>query len=128
MQEICLQLSDSNIFSSIYIIKTFNLISDNPPNILKTTIITKLGIFQYIRMPFDLRTSAQTFQRFIDELFRGLLFCFAHIDDLIASPDIVTHKQYLPQVLTRIRYYGVQINVDRLVFGATSIDFLGHTV
>ncbi|KAK3885412.1 hypothetical protein Pcinc_010371 [Petrolisthes cinctipes] len=54
-------------------------------------------------MPFGLKNSAQTFQRFIDEVLRGLPFCFAYVDDvLIASPNEETHQQHLTQVCKKI--------------------------
>ena len=47
-------------------------------------------------MPFGLRNAAQTFQRLIDEVLRGLPFAFAYIDDvLIASCDIKEHQDHL---------------------------------
>ena len=129
VQEFSSQLSGSKIFSRIDLVKAFHQIPVHPPDIPKTAIITPFGLFEYVRMPFGLRNAAQTFQRFIDEVVRGLPYCFAYIDDLlIASPDEATHKQHLHQVFSRLQQYGVQINVDKSEFGATSIDFLGHTV
>jgi hypothetical protein len=34
-------------------------------------------------MSFGLRNAAQTFQRFMDNILRGLEFCFAYIDDIL---------------------------------------------
>jgi hypothetical protein len=36
-------------------------------------------------MSFGLRNAAQTFQRFIDEVLRGLDFCYAYIDDVLVA-------------------------------------------
>lgn len=129
IQEFSSQLHGSNIFSRIDLVKAFHQIPVHPSDIPKTALITPFGLFEYIRMPFGLRNSAQTFQRFIDEVTRGLEFCFAYIDDLlIASPDEQTHQQHLRQLLTRLNEYGVQINVAKSEFGKSSVSFLGHTV
>ena len=46
-------------------------------------------------MPFGLRNPAQTFQRFIDQVLRGLPFTYAYIDDvLIASTNAEEHKTF----------------------------------
>ena len=57
-------------------------------------------------MSFGLRNAAQTFQRFMDEILRGLDFAFAYIDDvLVASKDVVEHKQHLREVFRRLDEY-----------------------
>ena len=65
----------------------------------------------------------------MDEVLRGLSFCFTYVDDtLIASPNADTHRQHLEQVFTRLQDYGFQVNVDKSEIGVSTIDFLGHTV
>ena len=50
-------------------------------------------------MPFGLHNPAQTFQRLIDEVLRGLPLAFAYIDDVfIASRDIKEHQDHMLQV------------------------------
>jgi len=129
IQEFTSQLSGCSIFSKINLVKAFHQISVNPSNIPKTAIITLFGLYEYIRMPFGLKNAAQTFQRFIDEVLRGLPFVFAYIDDLlIACKDAAEHQDHLMQVFKRLNDYGIQINVDKSVYGVSSVDFLGHTV
>ena len=48
---------------------------------------TPFGLFEFVKMPFGLRNAAQTFQRFMDQVLRGVPAAYAYIDDvLIASP------------------------------------------
>ena len=80
-------------------------------------------------MPFGLRNAAQTFQRFIDEVLRGLSFCYAYIDDvLIASSTAAEHKQHLRLVFQHFRECGVIVNPSKCEFGVTELIFLGHTL
>jgi len=47
-------------------------------------------------MPFGLRNAAQSFQRFINTVLRGLKFCHEYIDDvLVASKDEKEHQHHL---------------------------------
>ena len=129
IQEFGSQLAGAKIFSRIDLTKAFHQIPVRPEDIPKTAIITPFGLFEWVRMSFGLKNAAQTFQRFMDEVMRGIPFCFVYIDDLlIASPDVKTHKKHLREVFTRLAEYGIQINIDKSEFGLPTIDFLGHTV
>nr|VZH96017.1 unnamed protein product [Spirometra erinaceieuropaei] len=80
-------------------------------------------------MPFGLRNSAQTFQRFINEALRDLPFVFVYVDDvLVASSSEHEHLQHLRLIFERLSQFGVLINVSKCVFGAQSLFFLGHRV
>nr|VZI27511.1 unnamed protein product [Spirometra erinaceieuropaei] len=80
-------------------------------------------------MPFGLRNATQTFQRFIDQVLRGLDFVYAYIDDLlVASSDAAEHEIHLRQLFERLDSYGVIINAAKCEFGVPSPIFLGHEV
>ena len=95
----------------------------------KTAITTPFGLYEFIRMPFGLRNAAQTFKRFMDEVLRGLEFCYDYIDNLlIASPSPEEHLCHLRLVLERLDKHGLLVNVSKSVFGVPELDFLGHHV
>jgi len=77
------ELSGCSFFSVIDLVKAFQQIPVNPVDIPKTAIVAPFGLFEFPYMSFGLRNAAQTFQRFIDEVLRGLDFCFAYIDDTL---------------------------------------------
>ena len=100
-----------------------------PADIHKTAITTPFGLYEFVRMPFGLRNAAQTFQRFIDQLLRGLPFCYAYIDDvLIASTSPAEHKEHLRTTLSRLKEYGIIINPSKCEIGVSGLQFLGHLV
>nr|VZH92711.1 unnamed protein product [Spirometra erinaceieuropaei] len=100
-----------------------------PEDIPKTAVTTPFGLFEFIRMPFGLRNAAQTFQRFIDHVLRGLPFVYFYIDDLlVASRNEEENKEHLDLVFDRLDKFGVVINPSKCVLGVPSLEFLGHQV
>ncbi|KFD65722.1 LOW QUALITY PROTEIN: hypothetical protein M514_22061 [Trichuris suis] len=83
IQDFTSTISGAQIFSKIDLVRAFHQISMDPASIAKTAVSTPFGLFKFLRMPFGLRNAAQSFQRPIDQVLRGLPFCYAYIDDLI---------------------------------------------
>lgn len=54
-------------------------------DIPKTAITTPFDLSKFTRMPFGQRNAAQTFQRSIDQVTRGLPFVFAYIDNIFGG-------------------------------------------
>ncbi|CAK9796250.1 Transposon Tf2-8 polyprotein [Anthophora quadrimaculata] len=80
-------------------------------------------------MPFGLRNAAQTFQRFMDEIIRGLDYAYAYLDHiLVASANEEEHREHLDALFARLNKYGIVVNSTKCVFGQKVVRFLGYTV
>ena len=78
-------------------------------------------------MPFGLKNAAQTFQRFMDNVFRDLPFAYVYLDDmLLESSSSDEHAKHLRQLFGRLADYGLVVNPHKCVLGQSSLEFLGH--
>ncbi len=76
-----------------------------------TAFSTPRGHFEWLRMPFGLKTAPITFQRMINTLFSALIGkgVYAYLDDLIiCSKDGNSHLAKLEAVLLKLRKVGLR--------------------
>nr|VZI33285.1 unnamed protein product [Spirometra erinaceieuropaei] len=106
MQDFAGALFGKAVFSKIDLVRTFHQTPVAPKDIPKTAVITPVGLFELIRMPFRLRNAAQTFQSRNEE----------------------EHKEHLALVFDRLDKFGLVINPSKCVLDVPSLEFLGHQV
>lgn len=129
IQDFASNISGCTVFSSIDLVKAYNQIPVSEEDIPKTAITTPFGLFEFPYMTFGLRNAGQTFQRFVDEMTRGLDFCYCYLDDfLVFSKNESEHMDHLRQIFTRMQKYGMIINNSKCVFGVKEITFLGYHI
>ena len=129
MSDFTARLKGCTVFSKVDLAKAYHQIPMHPEHIPKTAIVTPFGTFEFLRMPFGLKNSAQAFQRLMDSIFGSLSFVFVYLDDLlIASRSPAKHKTHLCEVFELLRQNGLFINKSKCILGVPSLSFLVHKV
>lgn len=123
------QLHGATVFSTIDLARAFTQIPLARQDQQKTAITTPLGLYHFTRLPFGLRNAAQSFQRLMDTVLRGMSRVFVYIDDiLLYSPDPETHLRDITELFERLRKHGLVIRPEKCSFGRDRVRFLGLEV
>jgi len=95
----------------------------------KTAVITPFGLFEYVRMPFGLRNTGQTFQRLMDQVLGDLPYAFVYMDNLlVASRNHEEHLEHLREILSRLSDQGLVLNAEKCTLGQSKVVYLGQLV
>lgn len=129
VQDFNSNIKNAKIFSKVDIVRAYHFIPIAEEDVYKTAITTPFGLYEFTRMPFGLRNAAQSFQRFMNEVTKGLDFVFVYMDDILVFSDSEEqHKQHLRQLFRRLEQFGLQIKPIKCLFGVKQLEFLGHDI
>ena len=97
-----------------------------------TALVTPLGQFEYLKMPFGLKVAPSQFQRFINIVFSELIETgevVAYLDDImIASETLEQHFHTLEKVFSLMVENKLELRIENCKFIQTEIEYLGYKV
>ncbi len=132
LSDFLMNLGEGNkFFSSLDLLSSYWQVPKDPESRKFTSFSPKDGHFEWLRMPFSLKTAPMTFQRMIRMLLGDLKSknIFAYMDDvIIASPDTDSHLASFEAVFDRLHTVGLKVKLSKCEFLKNRIRFLGYEV
>ena len=122
-------MKGAKVFSKIDLVKAFHHIPLDEESSRKATITTPWGAWRYLRLPFGLKNSAQSFQRLMAHITRGMKNIFVYLDDvLIFNDNMDEHLKTIDELFNRLNDNGLTLSLKKCVFGKETLDFVGYSV
>jgi len=109
----------------------FHQLSLTPRAKVYSGFSTPFGNYQWERMPFGLRNSPATFQKFMDKLLQGAEeYAESFVDDLATCTQTTwsDHLIHLRNVLTRLAKANCTVKPDKIQLATGRLIYLGHEV
>ena len=107
----------------------YHQIAVYPSNIMKMAFVTQYGQFEYLRMPFGLKTEPRTLQRCLVNIFENIPNVIIYLDDLLLYPnEVKSHLKTLSIVFEILAKNQIKLNLAKSLFFKTQITYLGSTI
>jgi len=124
-------LGGGKYFTKLDIKDTYHNIRIREGDEGKTTVLTKLGTYEYLVIPFGLCNAPAAFQRWINEVLMEHIdmCCIIYLDDvLIYSNTLHQHRKDVSNILEAIRKSGMKVKRSKCEFHQNETEYLGFII
>ncbi|XP_077270869.1 uncharacterized protein LOC143902051 [Temnothorax americanus] len=125
-------LRDKEYFSVLDLKDGFFHIRMSEESIKYTAFVTPFGQFEFVVVPFGLKTAPTRFQKFVNDILQELIRegdVIAYFDDfLIATKSLERHLYVLKRVFRLLIENRCNLRIDKCKFLFTKIEYLGYSI
>lgn len=123
------KLAGATVFTTLDLQSGYWQIPVNPEDRPKTAFCPGpgMGLFEFCCMPFGLTGAPSSFQRLMNQIFRGLPYVTTYIDDiLVHSTNKSEHLLHLKEVFDRLRQANLSLRGRKCHIARSQVPYLGH--
>jgi hypothetical protein len=131
IEDILGKLGRCQYFTTLDLARGFHQIEIDERDIQKTAFSVENGHYEFLRMPFGLKTAPATFQRLMNYVLREYInkICLVYLDDIIIfSTSLDEHLDSLTKIFDRLKQVNLTVQLDKSEFLKKETEFLGHIV
>lgn len=131
IDEILDKLGRSMYFTTLDLAKGFYQIQVDEADVHKTAFTVEGGHYEFLRMPFGLKTAPATFQRLMNTVLKDHInrICLVYLDDIIIfSTSLQEHIQSLKLIFNCLKEANLKVQLDKSEFFKRQTEFLGHII
>lgn len=125
-------LNGKKYFSSLDLKDGFFHVKIADDSVKYTSFVTPNGQFEYLRMPFGLKTAPSRFQRFVNSALKELVISgdvVVYMDDiLVATLTVEHHLATLKKLFRIIVDNKLELRLDKCKFLYTEVQYLGYKI
>lgn len=131
IDEILGKLGTCQYFTTLDLAKGFHQIEIDGQDVHKTAFNVENGHYEFLRMPFGLKTAPATFQRLMNNVLKDYInkICLVYLDDIIIfSASLEEHLDSLTKIFKRLEDVNLMVQLDKSEFLKKETEFLGHII
>lgn len=120
---------DAKYFSTIDLRTGYYRLKVKEEDVHKTSFVTPIGQFEFLRLPFGLCNAPKAFQKAMNTLLGHFRFIKIYLDDIVIfSKNEKEHSEHLQEILSYLIKNNVSINFEKSTFFRTEISYLGLVI
>ena len=117
IEDLLSNLAGGDTFTKLDLSNAYQQVALDEESRKYVVINTRLGLFQYNRLPFGVASAPAIFQRIMDSLLQGIPNVVVYLDDiLVTGKTLKEHRQNLETVLTRLSQAGLRLKSSKCTF------------
>lgn len=125
-------LNKKKFFSSLDLKDGFYHVKVADDSIKYTSFVTPNGQFEYLRMPFGLKTAPSRFQRLVNTVLKELIASgdvVVYMDDILVATETLEHHMIVLKRLFGLMVANkLELRMDKCKFLFTEVQYLGYKI